>query len=261
MRILLKLSITIAVIITSSLVNAAEDSGLTVVPGIDFGFKQSGNYVTANGSPLPYTVSPNYLTLISSIAIAYGKVYVSMSYDTPLTESHTVFNVPDAKPDPMYSDRAYNRNETTLTLGYRLLPALSVFTGYLKGESKIRQVDYKYVSGVWKPEPKEIAFDGAGYFAGLSTNYSFDSKGTIALSAAYASMEGTQTTLDGLQNPMILKSQSASGYSTSLSWSGPMSESVFYQLGFRYAKYTYNFTNLTIEEPVRGFTFGVRKYF
>jgi len=240
---------------------AAEDTGLTVVPGIDFGFKHSTQYIVMNGSPLPYTNNPNYITLIPSLSISYGKLYGAISLDTPITESHTTYN--SQSPQSFYSDRAYLRQETLLTLGYRLIPALSIFTGYMNGETKVRQVDYNYdvPSTTWKPDPREINFTGTGYFAGLSTNYNFEGKGTIALSAAYANLQGSQTSISGLQGETTVKSQNASGYSTSLSWSGPMSESVFYQIGYRYAKYTYNFSNLTIEEPVRGWTFGLRKYF
>lgn len=261
MRNFLMVIITLTVTLTSGLANAAEDSGLTVVPGIDFGYKQSSLIVSHKiTGPVPYTVSPTYITLITSLALAYGKFYGSFSYDTPLSESHDTFNLNKDNP-PQYLDKSYSRQESTLTLGYRLIPALSVFAGYIQSETKIRQANYKFTLGKWEPTPKDIFFEMSGYFGGLSANHSFESKGTLSLSAAYAKLSGSQTTSDGLSDAIPEKTQSASGYSTSLSWSGPMSESVFYQIGYRYARYFYNYANFTTEEPVRGLTFGVRKYF
>jgi hypothetical protein len=138
---------------------------------------------------------------------------------------------------------------------------LSVFAGYIQSETKIRQANYRYVAGKWEPNPKDIFFEMSGYFSGLSVNHNFDGRGTLSLSAAYAKLAGSQTTSDGINDATPMKTQSASGYSTSLSWSGPMSESVFYQIGYRYARYFYYYSNNTTEEPVRGLTIGIRKYF
>ena len=257
------LLVSITVIFTNSIAVAADESNLTVVAGIDFGFKQSSLNVTDKDGPLPYTVNPHYITLIPSITLAYGKIYSSLSYDTPLTESHTTFNGKSNNNEPFYSDRAYLRQEATLTLGYRILPALNIFIGQIRGETKIRQVDYRLVAGppsAWRPEPKDIGFEATGNFAGFSSSYSFDGKGTLSFSAAYAGLTARKIDTDD-KGPIAAKSQPANGYSTSLSWSGPMSDSVFYNVGYRYARYFYNFDELTIEEPIRGWTFGLRKYF
>lgn len=260
-------SIKVFIFATAMLINcisiAAEESGLTVVPGIDFGFKQSSLIVTdKNTGPVPYTVSPSYTTLITSLALAYGKFYGSFSYDTPLSASNDTYSLNKNNP-PEYLDKSYFRQESTLTLGYRLIPALNVFAGYIQSETKIRQANYRYdtVAKKWEPTPRDIFFEMSGYFSGLSANHSFEGKGTLSLSAAYAQLSGSQTTSDGLSAATPMKTQSASGYSTSLSWSGPMSESVFYQIGYRYARYFYYYSDITTEEPVRGLTFGVRKYF
>lgn len=261
MRYIARICISVTAILTGGAVAAAEDSGLTVVPALDFGFKNSSLEISANGGPYTSVYKPNYITLIPSLSMAYGRFYGALSYDTPLTEYHTSSGGNQAAPS--YSDNTYSREETTLTLGYRLLPALNVFGGYISGETKMRSIDYQYVGTVWQPSPGDNSFDTKGYFAGVSTSHSFGDKGTLSLSAAYAIMDGTLVGNYGNVSGTI-KSDDASGYSTGLSWTGPMGESVFYRVGFRYARYSYKFqtqVSLKIQEPVQGLTFGVSKYF
>lgn len=268
MRDFAKILITVAAMSTSGVVVAAEGSGLTVVPALDFGFKQSSMNISANGSPYTSAYKPSYITLIPSLSMAYGQFYGALSYDTPLTEYHTSSSAAGSSASypsgTAYSDNAYSRQETTLTLGYRVLPALNVFAGHIKGVTQMRSIDYQYGgTTILQPYPGELSFNTQGYFAGVSTSHSYGDKGTIALSVAYAWMEGT---LDSKYANVAgsVKSQDASGYSTSLSWIGPMVDSVFYHVGIRYARYYYKFqtqASMKIEEPVQGLTFGVSKYF
>jgi len=260
MRNFARMFILVAATLTNGVVVAAEDAGLTVAPAIDFGFKQSSMNISANGSPYTSAYKPSYITLIPSLSMTYGQFYGAVSYDTPLTEYHTSYGTSSAT-GIAYSDNTYSRQETTVALGYRLLPALSVFGGYLNGKSKMRSVDY---SGVpLQPYPGDISFNTNGYFAGVSTSHSYGDKGAIALSVAYAQMNGT---IDSKFSNVsgTIQSQNASGYSTNLSWSGPMGNSMFYRVGLRYAKYYYQFqsqASMKVEEPVQGLTFGVSKYF
>jgi hypothetical protein len=127
----------------------------------------------------------------------------------------------------------------------------------------MRSVDYQYVAGALQPYPGDISFNTNGYFGGVSTSHSFGDKGAVSLSVAYAKMNGT---IDSKFSNVsgTIQSQNASGYSTNLSWSGPMGESMFYRVGLRYAKYYYQFqsqASMKVEEPVQGLTFGVSKYF
>ena len=130
---------------------AAEDSSLTVVPSIDYGFKQSSLNFSVNGGPYTSLYKPGYVTFIPSLAVGYGRFYGALSYDTPLTEFHTSSGGDPSA--PAYSDYSYSREETTLTLGYRVLPSLNVFGGYTNGETKLRTIDYTYSAGSWSPAP------------------------------------------------------------------------------------------------------------
>lgn len=260
MRDLIKLFFLLTFILACEAAIAEEDSDFTVVPGMDLAFKQSSLKTIFNGVPDDNALKPSYMTIIPSILLAYGKLYGALSYDTPVTEYHEIIRQQNPS-DFVYSDRSYFRQETTLTLGYRILPVLSLFTGNIRGETKIRANDVRYNGTTSSPEPNDISFVTRGYFAGLSTSRSFDGKGTLAFSAAYTALDGEFTRGDQKGKVETFKSQSASGYSTSVSWTGQMSDAVFYQVGYRYARYFYDFGIIKIEEPVQGLTFGLRKYF
>ena len=260
MRNLVKIFCIATLTFTSGFALAAEDSDFTVVPGIDLAFKQSSLHTVFNGVPEENSLRPSYMTVIPSILLAYGKFYSQLSFDTPLSEYHEILRTQDGS-NFVYKDRSYLRQETTLTLGYRVLPALSFFAGAIRGETKVRAVDTRYNGSTTKVEPNDISFVTRGYFAGLSTSRSFESKGTLALSAAYTTLSGELFQGNHKGEESTFKSNSASGYSTSLSWSGQMSDSVIYQVGYRYAKYFYDFSVIQIVEPVQGVSFGLRKYF
>jgi hypothetical protein len=267
MRDIASVFVLVTSILSSGVVVAADNSGLTVVPTLDFGFKQSSMNFSANGSSYISAYKPSYVTLIPSLTMAYGQFYGAVSYDTPLTEYHTSSSTagPSASTPTgiAYSDNIYSRQETTFTLGYRVLPALNVFAGHIKGVTRMRNIDYQYSGGNLYPYPGDDTFNTQGYFAGVSTSHNFAEKGTLALSFAYASMDGILESKYANVTGSV-KSQDASGYSTSLSWTGPLGDSFFYRVGFRYAIYTYKFqtqASMKIQEPVQGLTFGVSKYF
>ena len=252
--------VAVTALLTSAVVVAAKDASLTIVPSLDFGFKQSNLKLSEDGAPFRSAFNPSYLTLIPTLVVAGGQFYAALSYDTPLTEYNTA-TVGDGVNSPAYTDHRYTRQETTLNLGYRLLPALSIFAGYLDGETQVHYIEY--TGNPLTPDPSFDIFKSEGYFAGVTTSRSFDGRGTLTLSAAYALLDASYVFMSPAESASI-KSQDASGYSTSLSWTGPMGDSVFYRIGYRYARYIYKFKNedsFKIEEPVRGLTFGVSKYF
>jgi len=259
----IRLYFAVAVVLLSGLAIAAEDdSELTVVPGIDLAFKQSSLNLILKGVAQDNAIKPNYTTIIPSLLVAHGKLYGMLSYDTPLTEYHETIREQKVG-EFQYSDRSYLRQESTVTMGYRVLPVLGLFAGFIKGETYIRANDVKYNGTTSTPEPNDISFVMRGYFTGLSSSRSFEGKGTLAISAAYTKLDGVFTRGDQKGNVETFYSQSASGYSTSLSWTGQMNGSMFYQVGLRYSRYLYDFGVgiLQIDEPVKGLSFGVRNYF
>lgn len=260
MRDFIKIFILATFILTCGAAVAEEGSDFIVVPGIDLAFKQSSLNVVLKNGTANENLRPSYITIIPSVLMAYGKLYAALSYDTPLTEHHEISTKKEGG-DYLFEDRSYLREEATLTLGYRVLPALSLFTGYIRGESKLRFHKLKYNGTTTTPEASDVYFTTRGYFAGLSTSRNFEGKGTLALSAAYTSLNGTFTDSSSKGRVESSNSLSASGYSTGVSWSGELSDSFFYQVGYRYAKYYYDFVTTQIEEPVKGLTFGIRKYF
>ena len=260
MRDFIKMFFVTSILLLSSIAIAEEESELTVVPGIDLAFKQSSLNTVMKGQPEEGSLRPVYTTVIPSLLLSYGKFYSALSYDTPLTEYHEVLKQQKSA-DFVYSDRSYLRQEATFTLGYRVLPVLSIFGGAIRGETKVRVVDSRYDGTTVKVEPNDISFVTRGYFLGLSTSRNFEGKGALSLSAAYTLLSGELVRGDFKGVEETFQSNSANGYSTSLSWTGQMSDSVIYQIGYRYAKYYYDFGIIQIVEPVQGLTFGLRKYF
>jgi len=108
---------------------AAEDN-VTVVGGLDFGFKDMRlDFASADD-----VFNPSFVTINPSIVLGYKSFYAGLSYDKSISADPATGLEP-ASNSGFVTD--YSRTDSTFTLGYRLNQSFSVFAGHTNGASKI----------------------------------------------------------------------------------------------------------------------------
>jgi hypothetical protein len=261
MKRILRSALCLAVFTASASV-AVADSGIAVVAAIDFGFKSSDITFEEDGQPINLGQDPQYIAIIPSLAISSGRFYGVLSFDFPASQYTDSIGGTPAAPD--YIESNYRRKETALTFGYRVLPSLSVFAGFLKNETTMLFKDYVFATPVWVVESfLDMTLDESGYHAGVNYTHAFGDVGTLSASVARGWMDGDLFISDGL-NGGASTSADATGNSFSLTWTGPLTGSLSYRVGFRYVKYSFEFqtsNSITINEPVTAITLGIGNYF
>jgi hypothetical protein len=116
------------------------------------------------------------------------------------------------------------RQDYSATLGITPYKGSSVFVGYTVGEMK---------------DDFEGEFhDDRGYFAGLGYSHNFDTT-AVGVTVAYADLDG-HVTVDG--DPTLNTKGQTSGYSYSLSASGPFRQTMAYSISLKVRQYEYEDT-------------------
>lgn len=268
MRICNKIALFAAMSLVSS-TSLAESWQFSVVPALDFAFKKSDSEFTVGGMPwnAQWTSSPSYTAFVPSLAVGYGPIYGSMSYDNPLAAWHQSSFDPAAN---TATDNVYSRKEAAFTLGYRLPWSVNVFVGYVHGRSDQTSMNY---AGAGTVTPSDFIFDERGYYLGASYSHQFGDKGSLSTTLAVGNMDG-ELVLQTIGERDVLTSKSP-GYSLSLNWTGPLTGNLVYRTGVKMTKYTFDFNTLNVngfdipipsnlyemQETIYSFTFGIANYF
>jgi len=222
-------------------VDAAE---FLAVGSLDFAFKdlkiEAGEARRTEFNTMLTTLNPN-------LVLAYGNFYASLGYDKSI-DSETVTQLDDALPSAL----TMSRSDITATVGYRVFSFLSVFAGWLKGDTGVylSGSTNNPDSGATTPIPpntpivsytQEINYIEQGPFAGLALSYAF-SKGSLSFSAAYASLNA-ELSQDRYYatTPLFTRSETfktdSKGLSYSLVWTGQLTGSMHYRVGAKYTRY------------------------
>jgi hypothetical protein len=221
---------TLVLILIAIGTNAAHAAvgDMTIVGGMDFGFKQL-RLDTGDGRN---TFSPFYVTINPSIVLGYKSFYASLSYDKSISS------------DP----------ETGQGTG--LNQSFNVFAGYTKGANEFTDIRADVVLIV-----TDIEYTTTGPFAGVAYGKSFGKKGTLGLSIGYAELDGE---LRFTGRPSAGGSTDVDGDVTGLSygvtWSGPLSESLGYRAGVKATRYKMEDPG-DITERYTNIFFGIVNYF
>jgi hypothetical protein len=242
--------ITFALALVASSLGAANaaESDMTVVGGIDFGFKK----LRLDFDGADDTFAPSFVTINPNLGLSYESFYASLSYDKSITaESSSGLG---AGGGGTKSD--YSRADSTLTLGYRLNRFFSLFGGYTYGVSKVNVFGAFVVLGV-----TDVEFKETGPFAGAAFNMAFANKNTLGLSVGYAKLDGE---LSRITHPASNRDFEANGdtegFSYGLTWSGPLTGSLGYRVGLKSTRYeTEDLNNLT--ESYNSFYLGIMNFF
>ena len=227
---------------------AAEDN-VTVVGGLDFGFKDMRlDFASADD-----VFNPSFVTINPSIVLGYKSFYAGLSYDKSISADPATGLEP-ASNSGFVTD--YSRTDSTFTLGYRLNQSFSVFAGYTNGASKITVTTAGVALFV-----TDIEYTETGPFAGVAYGKTFGDKGTLGLSVGYAQLDGElkRTVHRNIGTNFDVKGDTT-GLSYGVTWSGPLTGLLGYRVGLKATQYkTKDLDDLT--ERYRSFFLGIVNYF
>jgi len=126
----------------------------------------------------------------------------------------------------------HSRADISLTVGYRLIDAVSVFAGVRKGQTDSYLSAIKKESSVVDGISSHGQIISKGAFAGINVNHRFSGNSSISASIAMAKLQGSAsrsepyvdtTNIDPNKFPPTVNGD-ALGFSYTLSWSNPISD-------------------------------------
>lgn len=213
----------------SGMVTAQTDS-FTVVPAIDLAFKTNRYSFPSTGPDFVFKSS--FTTLVPSVTFAYGSIYTSVNYDFTIADTERFLTGTNA--DPEFTIVNYGRRDAAVTLGYRLLPTVNIFTGYTQGKGTML---ISSTVGTGTSSYATRIYNESGFYVGASYNYAFSDRGALNLSAAYGFLDGRLTGKDDRNVEDIVSK--APGYSINLAWNQAVSKTLSYRIGIKYTSYTF----------------------
>jgi hypothetical protein len=271
-------------LLASVAASAAEQ--LTVAPGIDLSFKSSSFDFQIGGGSNGIRLKPNYTTLTPSLAMNYGRFYGVAAYEFTVNDWNSEGLEVNSPTDSTLTQETFERNETSLTLGYRvfegsrLFGPVSIFGGYLRGTSGWHSLAFNDNAGVVSIEAISVDFKENGFFLGANYSHSIGNKGTLSVSAAYGALDGlfqdVETSGGGNSIYQDLFSKST-GLSAGVAWNGTIAGNMNYRVGMKYINYSFDVDKfedkidgsvitipsgqIKIKESIYSFYFGVVNYF
>lgn len=155
-----RITLALVLIVIGMGTSRAAESDVTVVGGMDFGFKQL-RLDTGDGRD---TFSPFYVTINPNIVLGYKSFYARLSYDKSISsDPETGQGSGPITGNPTATTLDFSRTDSTFTLGYRLNQSFSIFAGYTKGANEFTETRADVVLIV-----TDIEYTTTGPFAGVA---------------------------------------------------------------------------------------------
>jgi hypothetical protein len=235
-----RLQLTLMLIASSLGMAHAAESNVTVVGGLDLGFKKL-RLDTGSGAGV---FNPSFVTVNPNIVLGYSSFYASLSYDKSVSAEPEI--APAAVTD-------YSRTDSTFTLGYRLNQSLSLFAGYAEGANQF--IITTSGGGLIVIDYKE-----KGPFAGVAYTKTFGDKGSLGMSIGYAKLDG-DLKFDVPPGVEVFRAKGdTTGLSYGLTWSGPLTGSLSYRVGLKAIRYEMK-DPVELTERYTNFFIGIMNYF
>jgi len=247
--------IVLALIVAGVGTARADGDDLTVVGGMDFGFKKL-HLDTGSGAG---TFNPSFITINPNLALAYRSFYASLAYDKSISAEPDTGATSGSTPSATMTD--YSRTDTTFTLGYRLNPSFNLFAGYTDGANRFITTAAALTLVV-----TDTSYTEKGPFAGVSYTHAFGDKGSLGLSVGYAWLRGDlrtdwhpSTAAPANANTGDIRGDTR-GVSFGLNWSGPLTASLGYRLAVKQTRYEMK-DPASITERYTSLFVGILNYF
>ena len=250
-------------------------------------------------------LSVNLPVFQTGVTMVLDRFFVSLKYETDMVDTRGDSDIPYTNPQDPGTGVFYGttstqveRDDRVLSLGYSILPELSVFLGYTAGETTLTpddEVDFSLYDsdnngtvdtiGIYAVNAAQYhsnagfttykqRYSEQGFFLGSSYTLSFENAGNLTLSAAYAQLDGEYKDnyhyLSGTGTPVndsFAYEGDAKGLSLAATWSTPVTERLGFYADLRNQKYemdgedeTGRFTNWSVEttETITSFAVGFR---
>src|SRR5712692_9285647 len=235
-----RLQLTLMLIASSLGMAHAAESNVTIVSGLDVGFKKL-RLDTGSGAG---AFNPSFVTVNPSIVLGYSSVYASLSYDKSVSADPEIgaATVTD-----------YSRTDSTFTLGYRLNQSFSLFAGYAEGANKFNTTTFGGGLIV-------IDYTEKGPFAGVAYTKTFSDKGSLGMSIGYAKLDGDLKVDIPPGTSFSRFKGDTTGLSYGLTWSGPLTGSLSYRVGLKAIRYEMK-DPIKLTERYTNFFIGIMNYF
>ena len=230
------------------------------------------NGVDDGNERLSGDLEASIFSLQAGVTVIWKDLFASLKLDTPISDGE------DRNSSVPYSfgKTKVSREDYVLNVGYRVWNGISVFGGYLRGETEL-----KNRTSQTSPIPEDLQFpnyrqnyEEDGLFVGASYAYRFGEVGTISTSLAYADLDGEYSDnfpaseTDGAFD----YKGSATGLSFSVGWAGNITNKLSYYVDLRTQEYEMDaknktniaiWTNTSVEttEKMTSLTSGVRMIF
>ncbi|MBI3899852.1 MAG: hypothetical protein HY308_16370 [Gammaproteobacteria bacterium] len=227
----------------------ADDGDVTVVGGVDVGFKDFSLEINRNLS----SYSPSFVTINPTLVLGYKSFYTSLSYDKSIT-ADTGSSTAQSGDRTLANTTEFARVDSTFTVGYRLSP-FNFFFGYTDGTSKFTETTFDSVFIVATTEYTET-----GPFGGMTYTKMFSDTGNLVLSIAYAQLEGNLEIFTRPSGSFFRANGDSTGLSYGLTWTGPLTGSLGYRVGFKITEYEMT-EPVGIIEKYTNFFIGIANYF
>ena len=236
---------------------------------VDLNYKRlKMEQVQNTGSPalgiITNTYTPTMWTLNLSPSLAWRGVFLTVGWERSLGESSTSDYQANGT---SWTDRRYSREENSVTLGYNVWAGLSLFAGYLDNTTNVSFTNYS-VGGPSVVSYGKTAYNERGPYYGLGYSHRFGGGGSLAASYAYLKGRGTFETSQPASAlfPSLLFEGDVKGSGFGLSWSAPLAGSLYYRLGYKGNRYTFDFTDQngnprTTKQSYDSFFLGIANYF
>ncbi len=198
------------------------------------------------GDNLP--VNPVFNTLDIALNSAMDKLYLSLSYGT---------SIDNASISSGQADLEFSRTDLNITAGYRLNESLSVFGGFLSGETQVEFINVVVIPAVVFLDEE---LTESGPFIGINYDYPMRT-GNISGSIAFARLDGKDKLTDSLGSNSDFGS--TSGFSFGAKWSADFQKTMSYFVSVKRNQFTFksDATNFKSDENFTIFSIGVTKYF
>src|SRR5690606_30306256 len=207
----------------------------------------------------------------------YDQLYVALKVETSLATDDVSSDVPFTTESTSLTTEV-TRSDYSIALGYKLQDSLSLFAGYMAGETELTPASCS--DGSCTNPASEMRRDGfgtyrqiyqeEGFFAGASYGWGLG-PGRLNASLAYAMMDGEYSDNfrdeDGQQK--FRYEGDSDGVSAALTWVAPLTESVAYYVDGRMQQYEMDaedksgiarFADSRVEtvERILGITLGIQ---
>lgn len=216
---------------------AQAEGGINFIGEVSTSNKKIDFYTTDGATSGKVSFAADILTLDYAGTAIYKNFYSRVKISQTIQDDAVLYN----------TVIVMDRSDQDLTLGYFLGGGISVFVGYKRG------VFEAMVTGDPVDSARRARFIDNGAFAGGGYTIPVG-KGALSLAFAYADMDGEIEIKD---TASMVTTGDTTGYSFSLNWNTPISESTNFVFGLNTTRYDFEDNDLAFG----GVDFGTEQSF